>query len=423
MATTRGAAAIHRSPRSTGETSGGSGSPGRTAPARRTTPHGAARTAFEATPIVVDGTLFLSTPFNRVIALDPETGQERWAYDPKRRPNARLLAIVTSRGVSTWLDPSRPAGQACRRRIFVATIDARLIALDAATRRAVRRLRPRREVDLTQGIASGATAVLLPGDLAAGRRRRARRRRLVDRRQPRRRTSSAASCAPSTRAPARCAGAGTRSRARRRDPARATWAARAGAGPAPPTCGRRSPPTRARPRLRADQQPEPGLLRRRAARREPLRQLGGRAARRDRRGRLALPGRASRPLGLRRAGAADARDRHPRRQADPGGRRSRPRWATSSCSTRDRRAAASPSRSGPSRRARCPARRPRRRSRSPCGRARSRRSGSPPDDAWGLTPDDREACRARIARLALRGHLHAAEPRGHASSFPGSAAA
>ena len=92
-------------------------------PARR-------RSAFEATPIVVDGTLFLSTPFNRVIALDPETGKERWVYDP-RVDRSRFYALVTSRGVSTWLDPSRPAGQVCRRRIFVATIDARLIALDA----------------------------------------------------------------------------------------------------------------------------------------------------------------------------------------------------------------------------------------------------------------------------------------------------
>src|ERR1700751_4708221 len=36
---------------------------------------------FEATPLVVDGTLYLSTPFGRVIALDPETGRERWTFD------------------------------------------------------------------------------------------------------------------------------------------------------------------------------------------------------------------------------------------------------------------------------------------------------------------------------------------------------
>jgi glucose dehydrogenase len=41
------------------------------------------RSGFEATPILVDGTLYFTTPFNRVIALDPETGKQRWAYDPK----------------------------------------------------------------------------------------------------------------------------------------------------------------------------------------------------------------------------------------------------------------------------------------------------------------------------------------------------
>src|SRR3954470_24148209 len=46
---------------------------------------------FEATPLVVDGTLYLSTPFGRVIELDPETGRERWTFDPKvdRRGAAR----------------------------------------------------------------------------------------------------------------------------------------------------------------------------------------------------------------------------------------------------------------------------------------------------------------------------------------------
>src|SRR5260370_16178160 len=44
---------------------------------------GRKRSGFETTPILVDGILYLTTPFNRVIALDPETGTQRWAYDPK----------------------------------------------------------------------------------------------------------------------------------------------------------------------------------------------------------------------------------------------------------------------------------------------------------------------------------------------------
>ena len=45
-------------------------------------PEGFGFTAFEATPLMIDGTLYFSTPYNRVIALDAETGRERWRYDP-----------------------------------------------------------------------------------------------------------------------------------------------------------------------------------------------------------------------------------------------------------------------------------------------------------------------------------------------------
>src|SRR5262249_48428855 len=88
--------------------------------------------AFEATPLFVDGTLFLSTPFGRVIALDPETGVQRWSFDPKIDVRAGY-GDFASRGVSTWVDPSRKSGEPCRRRILIATVDARLIALDAAS--------------------------------------------------------------------------------------------------------------------------------------------------------------------------------------------------------------------------------------------------------------------------------------------------
>ena len=89
--------------------------------------------AFQATPIMVDQTLYFCTPFNRVIALDPETGQQRWAYDPHTDLSEEYANQLVCRGVSSWLDADRQAGAACRRRIFTATNDARLIALDAAT--------------------------------------------------------------------------------------------------------------------------------------------------------------------------------------------------------------------------------------------------------------------------------------------------
>jgi quinoprotein glucose dehydrogenase len=91
------------------------------------------RSGFEATPILVDGTLYLTTAFNRVIALDPETGKQRWAYDPKIDVTLDYGDGLVNRGVSTWLDASRPSKEPCRRRIYEATLDARLISVDAAT--------------------------------------------------------------------------------------------------------------------------------------------------------------------------------------------------------------------------------------------------------------------------------------------------
>jgi glucose dehydrogenase len=58
-------------------------------------------TAFEATPLHVDGTLYLSTPVGRVIALDPVDGRQRWAFDA-RVPRDKGYGDFASRGVSTW---------------------------------------------------------------------------------------------------------------------------------------------------------------------------------------------------------------------------------------------------------------------------------------------------------------------------------
>ncbi|MCU0635303.1 MAG: PQQ-binding-like beta-propeller repeat protein, partial [Gemmatimonadaceae bacterium] len=90
------------------------------------------RRSLEATPILVDGVLYLSTPLGKVIALDPVTGAERWRHDARVSPRAGF-GDFTSRGVSSWLDPEAPVEAPCRRRIVAATVDARLLALDART--------------------------------------------------------------------------------------------------------------------------------------------------------------------------------------------------------------------------------------------------------------------------------------------------
>jgi quinoprotein glucose dehydrogenase len=109
------------------------------------------KAAFEATPILVDGKLFLSTPYDHVFALDPETGAKLWEFDPKLElPYGS--SEVTSRGVSAWRGPSGKAGSACRLRIFIGTLDARLIALDGASGKPCADFGSEGEVDLTAGV-------------------------------------------------------------------------------------------------------------------------------------------------------------------------------------------------------------------------------------------------------------------------------
>jgi quinoprotein glucose dehydrogenase len=84
--------------------------------------------AFEATPLMVDGVLYFSTATARVFALDAATGKERWTYDAKLERNLSF-AEGASRGVAFW----KSAGDAKERRVFLGTLDARLIALDAGS--------------------------------------------------------------------------------------------------------------------------------------------------------------------------------------------------------------------------------------------------------------------------------------------------
>lgn len=105
---------------------------------------------FEATPIHFDG-LYLSTSYAKVIALDPATGTELWAFDAKV-DRGQHYSEVTSRGVSSWRDPQAQPGDACAARIFLGTIDARLIARDARSGKPCRGFGTNGHVALTQGI-------------------------------------------------------------------------------------------------------------------------------------------------------------------------------------------------------------------------------------------------------------------------------
>ena len=107
-------------------------------------------TAFQASPIVVDNRLVFSTPFNRVIALNPETGREVWAFDPKIDKSRRFANLMVNRGVSYWQDSGRDGP--CAKRIFLATLDARLIALEFATGKRCTDFGVGGEVNLLAGI-------------------------------------------------------------------------------------------------------------------------------------------------------------------------------------------------------------------------------------------------------------------------------
>ncbi|PYU55748.1 MAG: quinoprotein glucose dehydrogenase [Acidobacteria bacterium] len=102
---------------------------------------------FESTPIVIDGALYFSTPSNRVIALDAETGKEIWRFDPQAG-RAGPRHFFQHRGVAYWHGKTGDDG-----RILYGTFDGRLIALDAKTGKPCREFGKDGTVDLRAGIA------------------------------------------------------------------------------------------------------------------------------------------------------------------------------------------------------------------------------------------------------------------------------
>ena len=104
---------------------------------------------FQTTPLMIGNTLYLSTPYNRVVALNAETGRELWSYDPKpyedgQPPNGTGFV---HRGVAAWRD--RANGNALR--IFINS-RYNLICLDAGTGKPVESFGSRGVVDLSKGL-------------------------------------------------------------------------------------------------------------------------------------------------------------------------------------------------------------------------------------------------------------------------------
>lgn len=91
---------------------------------------------FQATPILLPqdagGHLVVCDPFTRVIALNPVSGEERWSFDPEidKRP---LAGRFKCKGVALWQSPKPDPEEVCSSRLFIATADKRLLAIDASS--------------------------------------------------------------------------------------------------------------------------------------------------------------------------------------------------------------------------------------------------------------------------------------------------
>jgi len=152
------------------------------------------RSAFEATPILHDGTLYLTTSSTDVVAVNAVTGQLRWRHASRSRDDLHYSDGV-SRGVSLWVDPSSPPDAVCHARIFAPTLDGRLLALDAATGKPCVEFGTNGAVNLLLGVRSQfkkgdewrdyLVTSGLSRHLAPGGPRRQGHRRFLHRRQPR----------------------------------------------------------------------------------------------------------------------------------------------------------------------------------------------------------------------------------------------
>ena len=120
---------------------------------------GDANEIFQNTPILASGLLVVCSPFNKVSALDPLTGAQVWTYDPEiarvRYPNlanCRALAQWSDSKAATQLEPVGQTVNACVNRLFMATNDARLIALDGLTGMVCAEFGSGGEIDLKAGV-------------------------------------------------------------------------------------------------------------------------------------------------------------------------------------------------------------------------------------------------------------------------------
>lgn len=90
-------------------------------------------TVWSATPLFVNNTVYVSTPFYRVFALNPATGKTKWIFDPHAVLKALTQPALKNRGVAYWQAETMVPGKACQKRVYIGSMDAKLYAVDADT--------------------------------------------------------------------------------------------------------------------------------------------------------------------------------------------------------------------------------------------------------------------------------------------------
>ncbi len=181
-------------------------------------------TVWSATPLFVNETVYVGTPFYRIIAYEPDTGKQKWAYDSKATLKALTQPALKNRGVAYWQAAAPVAGAPCQKRVYIGTMQGTLHAVDADTGTRCADFGKDGVVDINQWntVPKWPLSVLQPPTVVTDGPARIGRMR----------SRPPATCSRSMHAAA--SGAGRSSRCRRRPPP----------GPAPRTCGRACRTTR-----------------------------------------------------------------------------------------------------------------------------------------------------------------------------------
>ena len=107
-------------------------------------------TDWSATPLFVNGAVYVATPFYRIFAIEPDTGKVKWVYDTHARLRALTQQTLNSRGVAYWQAQAPEPGRPCQKMVYIGTVEGRLHGVDADTGRPCARFGRAGVLDLNQ---------------------------------------------------------------------------------------------------------------------------------------------------------------------------------------------------------------------------------------------------------------------------------